>query len=150
MFLGAFEHSLDTKGRVSLPVRFREVLLAQSDARLILTTNVDPGVSCLVAYPIQEWQGFQQKIAGLPQFDENVIRLRRLHIAGACEAVVDRQGRMLIPPMLRQYAGLKDAIVFAGLGNSIELWDREQWEAERRRAKESLPQINDALARLGL
>ena len=150
MFLGSYEHSMDEKGRVSLPARYRELLSTLGDSRLVLTTNVDPAGACLVAYPIHEWQSFQERIAGLPQFDEAVIRLKRLHIAGATEVSADRQGRILIPPMLREYAGLERTVLFAGLGTSIEIWDRTRWEEERRQAKESLVQINEALARLGL
>jgi len=150
VFLGSYEHSMDDKGRVSLPVRFREVLSTLGDSRLVLTTNVDPAGTCLVAYPIQEWQAFQERIAGLPQFDEAVIRLKRLHIAGASEVTADRQGRVLIPPVLRDYAGLQRTVLFAGLGSNIEIWDRTRWEEERTQAKESLVQINEALARLGL
>ncbi|MCK5796886.1 MAG: division/cell wall cluster transcriptional repressor MraZ [Deltaproteobacteria bacterium] len=156
---------MDPKGRVSLPSRFRETLLGQGDPRLVLTTNVDAAGRCLVAYTYPEWLAFQEKIADLPQFDENVIRLKRLHIAGASEATPDRQGRILIPPMLRAYAGLSDdkaenpegeskarprQVVFAGLGTTIEIWDRQRWDQERELAKEALPQINEALARLGL
>jgi MraZ protein len=150
VFLGTYEHLLDDKGRVSLPIRFREALSSNGDSRLVLTTNVDPGGPCLVAYPIQEWQAFQERIAALPQFDEAVIRLKRLHVAGACECTPDRQGRILIPPVLREYAGLKGQIIFAGLGANLEIWERSRWEEERRRAKESLGAINEAIARLGL
>jgi MraZ protein len=150
VFIGSYEHTLDDKGRVSLPVRFRELLGANGDSRLILTTNVDPSGRCLVAYPVQEWLAYQERIAGLPQFDENVIRLKRLHIAGASECTADRQGRILVPPLLRDYAALTSTVIFAGLGSCIELWDRKLWHEERERAKEALPQINDALARLGL
>ena len=117
MFLGTYEHTLDAKGRIALPQRFRELSSGNGDARLILTPNVDPGVRCLTAYPLVEWQAFQEKIAALPQFDENVILLRRLHIAGAAECSLDRQGRILIPPLLRDYARLRNAVVFAGLGD---------------------------------
>jgi MraZ protein len=150
VFLGTYEHTLDEKGRISLPVRFRELLASNGDSRLILTTNVDPQGRCLVAYPVVEWQAFQQRIADLPQFDEHVIRLKRLHIAGAAECTTDRQGRILIPPLLRDYANLGGPVIFAGLGNCIEIWDRGMWHDERQRAKDALPQINDALARLGL
>jgi MraZ protein len=150
MFLGSYEHNLDSKGRLNLPARFRDVLSGNGDPRLVVTTNVDPGARCLVAYTYNEWLAFQEKIAELPQFDPNVIRLKRLHIAGACECTPDKQGRILIPPMLRDYAGLKGAVIVAGLGSSIELWDREQWESEREKAKQDLPEINEALARLGL
>jgi MraZ protein len=141
---------MDEKGRLSLPARFREILATLGDSRLILTTNVDPGCQCLVAYPNQEWQAFQDRIAGLPQFDEAVIRLKRLHIAGATECSPDRQGRILIPSVLRDYARLKTGVLFAGLGKNIEIWDKEHWEEERKRAKENLTSINEAIARLGL
>lgn len=151
MFIGTYEHSLDAKGRISLPVRFRETLQGQGDPRLVITTNVDASGRCLVAYTYAEWLAFQEKIADLPQFDEAVIRLKRLHIAGACECTPDRQGRILLPPMLREYAGLGEgAVVFAGLGSNIEIWDRQRWDDERELAKQSLPAISDALARLGL
>jgi MraZ protein len=150
VFLGSYEHALDDKGRVSLPARFRDVLSATGDTRLVLTSNVDPAGECLVAYPYKEWQSFQERIAGLPQFDEAVIRLKRLHVAGATEVSPDRQGRILIPPVLREYAGLRDQVLFAGLGANIEIWDRRRWEEERARAKENLAQINEAIARLGL
>lgn len=150
VFLGSYEHSMDGKGRVSLPARFRETLSTLGDSRLVVTTNVDPGNSCLVAYPYQEWLAFQERIAGLPQFDEAVIRLKRLHIAGATECTPDRQGRILLSPVQREYAGLQRTVLFAGLGSNIEIWDRGQWEEERKQAKQNLVQINDALARLGL
>lgn len=150
MFLGTYEHLMDDKGRVSLPARFREALSALGDVRLVITTNVDAAGSCLVAYPIKGWQAFQERVAELPQFDEAVIRLKRLHIAGATECSADRQGRILLPPLLREYAALKSQVVFAGLGANIEIWDRARWEEERTRAKENLGAINEALARLGL
>jgi MraZ protein len=150
MFLGSFEHSLDAKRRVALPVRFREVLSSNGETRLVLTGNVDPGAKCLVAYPNAQWQAFQNRLAELPQFDPDVIQLKRLLIGGACEVNLDRQGRILIPPMLRDYAGLDGSVLFAGLGPTLEMWDRSLWEEQRSRAQESLPQINDSMSRLGL
>jgi MraZ protein len=85
----------------------------------------------------------------MPQFDRAVVLLKRLHIAGATEVTADRQGRILIPPMLREYAGVGGQALFAGLGDRIEIWDRESWERQRSLARESRAEINDALARLG-
>mgnify|MGYP002635981541 CR=1 FL=1 len=150
MFLGSFEHSLDAKGRVSLPARFREVLSSNGEGRLVLTTNVDPGAKCLVAYPNAQWQAFQERLAELPQFEPDVIQLKRLLIGGASEVTLDRQGRLLIPPVQREYAGLNGSVLFAGLGPTIELWDRALWEEQRSKAQESLPRINDSMSRLGL
>lgn len=150
MFIGSYEHSIDAKGRVSLPAKFREVLSGQGDPRLVLTTNLDPNGQCLVAYPMGEWMAFQERIAGLPQFDPNVVMLRRLHIGGAAEVSPDRQGRILIPQLHREYARLESPVLFVGLGPTIEVWSRAAWDAQRAVAKETLPEINEALARFGL
>jgi MraZ protein len=150
MFLGTYEHNLDPKGRVQLPSRFREVLTASGDPRLVLTTNVDPSGRCLVGYSYGEWLAFQEKIASLPQFEESVIRLKRLTVAGASELTPDKQGRILIPPVLREYAALGGTVLVAGMGNCIELWDTELWRTEHERARQNLPAINATLAQFGL
>ncbi len=149
LFLGSYEHALDEKGRVSLPVRFREVLCSQGDSRLVITTNLDSEGQCLVAYPMDQWMSFQEKVAAMPQFDRAVILLKRLHIAGATEVTADRQGRILIPPLLREYAGLQSQVLFAGLGEKIEIWDKDGWGQQRARARECREEINETLARLG-
>lgn len=149
MFLGSYEHAMDDKGRVSLPARFREVLSASGDSRLVLTTNLDTEGRCLVAYPMHEWQAFQERVAAMPQFDRAVIRLKRLHFAGATEVSADRQGRILIPPGLRESAGLNGAVLFAGVGDKIEVWDQQAWQQQQDQAQGDLEQINETLARLG-
>ena len=140
---------MDDKGRVSLPARFREMLSTVGDCRLVLTTNLDTEGHCLVAYPIAQWQAFQDKVAAMPQFDRAVILLKRLHFAGATEVTADRQGRILIPQVLRDNAGLQGPVLFAGIGDKIEIWDREAFEKQRVQAKDSLDQINETLAGLG-
>jgi len=125
MFLGSFEHCIDAKGRVNFPSRFREVLSGQSDGRIVLTTNIDDFGACIVVYPFTEWLVFQEKIASLPQFDPAVVRLKRLHIAGATECSFDKQGRIMVSSMHRDYAALSGTIVFAGLGSSIEIWNKD-------------------------
>jgi len=149
LFLGSYEHTLDDKGRVSLPARFREVLSTQGDSRLVLTTNLDTEGQCLLAYPIQEWQDFLERVAQMPQFDRGVILLKRSHIASAVDVAADRQGRILIPPLLRKHAGLSNQVLFAGLGDKIEIWDRECWNLQREKAIDCREEINDALAKLG-
>ena len=99
---------------------------------------------------MREWQSFHEKIATLPQFDPSVVRLRRLHIAGAFECSPDRQGRILIPSFHREYAELSTQVLFAGLGTSIEVWDSARWRAEHDAAKGQLNEINAALAQFGL
>jgi len=140
---------MDGKGRVSLPARFREMLSAVGDCRLVLTTNLDPEGRCLVAYPIPQWQVFEDKVAAMPQFDPAVNQLKRLHFAGATEVSADRQGRILIPLVLRDKAGLCGTVLFAGVGDKIEIWDRDAFEQQRAEAQENLSQINKTLAGLG-
>ena len=140
---------MDDKGRVSLPARFRELLSGAGDCRLVLTTNLDTEGDCLVAYPIQVWQEFEERVAAMPQMNRSVIMLKRLHFAGATEVAADRQGRILVPQVLRDSAGLSGQVLFAGLGDKIEIWDREAWQLQHSRAKESLEQINETLAGLG-
>jgi MraZ protein len=101
MFRGRFEHSIDPKGRVSIPVKFREILSANSDERMILTNFDD----CLWGYPVAEWQAIEDKVAALPQFKPEVKALQRVFISAATECPIDKQGRILIPPTLRDYAG---------------------------------------------
>ena len=140
---------MDDKGRVSLPARFREMLSTVGDCRLVLTTNLDTEGRCLVAYPIPEWQAFQDRVAAMPQFDRAVILLKRLHFAGAQEVTADRQGRILIPQVLRDNAGLQGSVLFAGIGDKIEIWDSQAFEQQRTQATESLDLINETLAGLG-
>src|SRR5262245_10763825 len=115
MFRGLYEHSIDGKGRTSLPVHFREVLAAEPNGdkdSLIITTGID---RCLVAYPLPEWRAFEAKLAGLSQFDPAVVQLKRIYVAGATECPIDKHGRLLIPPMLREYAKLEGEVVWAGM-----------------------------------
>jgi len=126
VFRGRYEHAIDGKGRTSLPSRFREVLAGLGDMRVVITTGLDP---CLVAYPLKEWQAFEERLAKLPQFDASVMTLRRIYVSGAVDVEIDKLGRVLIPPTLRKHASLSRELLWAGMGNHIELWDRERFEA---------------------
>lgn len=147
MFRGRYEHTIDTKGRVSLPAKFRELLGSHYDERLVVTTNFDLS---LIAYPFPEWQKMEQKIATFSQLDPNVIKYKRLFISGACECSIDRNGRILIPPTLRDYAGLEKDVVFSGMVNTIEIWSKTHWEAAFAEAKGDLAGVAAALSELGL
>jgi MraZ protein len=156
MFRGLYEHTIDAKGRTSLPARFREALArsaAQADAeteqgeRLILTTGID---QCLVAYAPSEWRAFEARLSGLPQFDPAIVQLKRLYVAGATECEIDKHGRLLIPPMLREYAELKREVVWAGMATTIELWDRERWNAQVSLVRADRQAMARALGDLGL
>jgi MraZ protein len=151
MFRGLHEYTIDQKGRVSLPVRFREILsgTAQTvgEERLIVTTSIDP---CLVAYPVSEWQAFEDRLSKLPQFDPNVLKLKRLYVAGATECVVDKMGRIAIPQELREYAGLEKDVIFAGMVKTIELWSKDRWQQTRNDARAEAAEVAKSLASLGL
>jgi MraZ protein len=128
MFRGQFVHSVDAKGRISLPARFRDVLLADKDARFVLTPALfDP---CLHLYPMAAWEEFEQKVSELPSLDSNAVRFRRMYVSAAVECELDKAGRVLVPPHLRERAQLdKSEALWAGMGRILELWSRARWDA---------------------
>ena len=129
MFRGRYEHSIDAKGRTSVPSRFREVMLAKGDTRLVVTTGLD---TCLVAYPMTEWLAFEKRLAELPQFDADVVTLKRIYVSGAVECELDKVGRILIPSGLRKHAGFSRDALWAGMGSYVELWAKESFEDLRQ------------------
>lgn len=136
MFRGRFEHTIDPKGRTSIPSKFREVLATNYDERLIIT-NFD---NCLWCYPVREWQAIEDKVANLPQFKAEVKALQRVFISAATECPVDKQGRILIPPTLRDYAGLGKDIILVGMTKRIEIWAKERWVKEFEQAQKKVEQ----------
>jgi MraZ protein len=129
LFRGRYEHSIDAKGRTSVPSRFREVMTAQGESKLVLTTGLD---TCLVAYPMAEWIAFERRLLELPQFDADVVMLKRIYVSGAVECEVDKVGRLLIPASLRKHARLTRDALWAGMGSYIELWAKESFENLRQ------------------
>ena len=127
MFRGRHEHAIDGKGRTSLPSRFREVLAANGDCRIVMTTGLDP---CVVVYPLNAWLEFEEQVAKLPQFDPSAVLLRRHYVGGAVDLDFDKLGRVLIPGPLREYAGLRRDAIWCGNGKNIELWDKERFESD--------------------
>ena len=147
MFKGRYETILDSKGRTSLPARFRHVLTDSDDNRIIVTTALDP---CLAVYPYNGWLEFEKKIAGLPSFDPSVIQIKRLYVSGAVECNVDGHGRILLPPVLREYAGVNREVVWSGMVDYVELWDQQRWNAAFDAARTGAAGLGKALADLGL
>ena len=125
MFRGRYEHAIDKKGRTSLPARYREVLGASGESKVVLTSGLDP---CVVAYPMGEWMAFEERLAALPQFDPSVAMLRRIYVSGAVECDLDKVGRILIPAALRNHAGLDREVLWAGMGRYAELWSRDRFD----------------------
>lgn len=152
MFRGRYEHTIDAKGRTSLPARYRDVLASMREAsagrsQIILTSSLDP---CLVAYTVGEWTAFEDRLSRLPQFDRAVQKLKRIYVSGAVECDVDDSGRILVPPTLREYAGLKKDVLWAGSGKYAELWDLETWRKHFDTTDEERRLISTRLAELGL
>jgi MraZ protein len=145
MFRGRSKHFLDEKGRLAIPARFREVLQTKSNQTLVLT-NHD---SCLWAFSQDEWKTIEENAARMPQLDHAVNTYLRYFISGAQECVV-KQGRITIPPDLREISGLKKEVVLVGGLKLFEIWDRERWEEEFERAKRNFPQVSQALQGLGI
>lgn len=146
MFKGRFEHTIDVKGRVSVPSRFREVLKDKYDERLIIT-NFD---GCLVAYPFSEWQILEQKAANLSMLKKEASQFLRFFYSGATECSIDKLGRILIPQVLRDYAKLEKDIVLIGALKTIEIWSKTRWNKVIARTQENFDEVRDVLASMGL
>lgn len=146
MFRGRFEHSVDLKGRVSIPSKFREILATNYDERLILTNFDD----CLWGYPVAEWQIIEDKVAALPQFKPEVKALQRVFISAAAECPIDKQGRILVPPTLRDYAGITKDLVFVGMTKRIEIWSADRFKKVFTESQQDLKNLSEKLAELGL
>jgi MraZ protein len=146
MFRGCYEHTIDDKGRLSIPAKLREALEASFSAPFFLTRKDD----CLVAYPSDEWRALEAKIASLPSFDPKVVAFRRFFLAPAQECPLDKAGRILVPPTLRTYAALERDVVLAGMGNHLEIWSRERHEAAMQAAQADFASLAQAMGALGL
>ena len=147
MFRGRHEHTIDAKGRTSVPARYRDVLDAAGERRIVLTSALDP---CLCAYAPAEWMAFEERLAKLPQFDAAVQRLKRIYVSGAVECDIDDVGRILVPPSLRDHARLRKDVLWAGSGRYAELWDKEAWLKHFETTENERRDIAARLAELGL
>jgi MraZ protein len=146
MFRGRYEHAIDSKGRISIPSKFREILTEKYDDRLIIT-NFD---HCLVAFPYEEWSVLEQKVNSLSLVKKEAKTFLRFFYSSAIDCMIDKQGRLLIPQTLRDYANLQRDVILVGEGKKIEIWAKERWEEVVKRAQEEFDQISDTLASLGL
>jgi len=129
MFRGANPVTLDAKGRLAMPTRFREPLMERAHGRLVVT--VDRADRCLLIYPLPDWEIIEQKLVKLPTLNAPTRRLQRLMIGHATELELDGNGRVLIPPTLREYASLSRNAMLIGQGGRFELWDAVHWNERR-------------------
>ena len=123
-FRGINNISVDAKGRMAMPARYRERLLEGCGGRLVVTVDQD---HCLLVYPLPEWEVIESKLIALPSLNKQARLLQRLLIGHATELDMDAQGRILLPTMLRDFAGLKKKAVIIGQGKKLEIWDEDTW-----------------------
>jgi MraZ protein len=150
MFRGTFEHTIDDKGRVSVPSRFRELLQATNDERLVITNFTINSARCLDVYPQAAWEQLEARLQEQPQFNQRVLWFQNYYFAGAHDCVLDKQGRILLPPTLREYAALKKDAVFTPALGKFRIWDREQWKQVFGQAEQRIVEHPEELNELGI
>jgi len=143
MFIGEYHHVIDEKGRLALPVKFREEL----GRSVVVTRGLD---ACLFVYTQGEWKELADRLAKLPLAKANTRAFARLMLAGAMELEVDKQGRVMLPDYLRTYSSLKKKVVVAGLLNRLELWDEATWKKYQAGTERDAGDIAEALGELGV
>lgn len=143
MFIGEYQHSIDTKGRVAVPSKFRNSL----KGGLVVTRGLD---NCLFLYTKTEWQKLADKLVNLPISQKNTRAFARLMLAGAMDVKLDSQGRIMIPEYLRSFAKFSKKLVIAGLYNRLEIWDEEEWNKYKGATEENSGDIAEQLGELGV
>lgn len=143
MLLGEYKHNLDNKGRLAVPAKFREKIKKGA----IITRGLD---HCLFVFDLKDWENLVQKLISLPLVQSNSRAFVRLMLAGASDVSLDKQGRILIPDYLREYASLKKEVVITGLYNRIEIWDSENWKNYKLKTEEDSDEIAEKLSALGI
>lgn len=146
MFRGRYEHSVDDKGRLSIPSRFREIL-ARRRQRVLILTDFD---SCVAAYPLDEWRQLEERIRKQSTLQKDVRAFLRLFYSGATESPVDGQGRILVPPHLRERAGVTREVMIIGVLNKIEIWSKARWEEFLARSPVTFEDVAARLAEFGI
>ena len=143
MFIGEYQHNLDSKGRMAVPVKFRSGLVGGA----IVTRGLD---HCLFVFSKPEWDILAKKLVALPLAQANSRAFTRLMLAGAMDTEIDSQGRILLPDYLRKYADLKKEVVVAGLYSRIEIWNEETWKQYKSKPEAAGDEIAEKLGELGI
>ncbi len=148
MFRGSSFHNLDPKGRLIIPARFRDVL-KQSSVEGLVVSKMDGALFC---YTFEEWHKIEERILNLAEKSENMRRFRRVFVGGAFECLLDKQGRILIPPSLRRYSGLNKEVVLVGVLDHFEIWASDSWHQEDDKFQNDLKNedMRNEVAALGL
>lgn len=141
MFMCEYNHTVDSKGRLIVPAKFREVL----GEEFVVCKGLD---KCLYVYSNSDWDAFAQQLASLPLTNKDARKFVRFFLSGASNVEVDKQGRILVPPSLRTYADLEKDVVLAGAGHRIEIWSKERWEGES--FDDDMDDIAETMDKLGI
>ena len=143
MFIGEYNHNLDTKGRLAIPAKFRSVLKKGA----VVTKGLD---DCLFLYPKEQFKKIAEKFANLPIGQSKARAFARHMLAGAMDLEFDNQGRITLPEYLRKFSSLKKKVIVAGLYNHLEIWDEAAWEKYKSQAEKNSNDIAEALGELGV
>ncbi len=143
MFMGEYHHTMDDKGRVIMPAKFRESL----GENFVVTRGLD---NCLFVYPAEEWQSMEGKLTKLPLTRQDARAFVRFFLSGAVDCEFDKQGRISIPNNLREHSHLVKDVVIIGVANRLELWSKERWEKYIQIAEESYEEIAEKMEELGI
>lgn len=148
MFRGSSFHTIDSKGRIIIPARFRDVIKADGSYGVMLS-RMD---GALIAYPYDEWRKIENRILSLAEKSESMRRFRRVFIGGSFECPCDKQDRILIPQNLREYAGFEKDIVLVGVLDHFEIWSRDNWNQENMHLEKDMKKedVRNEIAKLGL
>lgn len=138
MFMGEFQHSIDEKGRMIIPAKFRDTL----GANFIITRGLD---NCLFVYPNEDWTALEQKLKALSLMKSDARAFTRFFFSGATECELDKQGRVNIPNSLREHARLDKDCIVIGVSNRMEIWDKETWNGYAKQSQESFNEIAEKL-----
>lgn len=141
MFMGEYSHSIDTKGRLIMPSKFRDML----GEEFVVTKGLD---GCLFVYDQNEWTAFEEKLKALPITNKDARKFVRFFLAGAAEVAVDKQGRILLPAVLREFAEITTDAVLVGVGSRIEIWSKDRWDGISE--YDDMDDIAEHMADLGL
>ena len=147
MFRGRYEHTIDRKGRIAIPARFREALEQEYGGQPLIVTNLE---RCLVAFPLPEWVRFEERAVEIPTTDPKAQLWLRFFMSAAVECPLDRQGRILIPINLREHAAIDRVAVLASMGRRFEIWSKDRLQQELGRAMAEPDEHMAALAKYGI
>ena len=147
MFRGIFHNSVDDKGRMSIPARFREQIKADHETPLILTLGFD---QCLFLYPMDAWKKIEEKLSSLDTLNAEVRQFQRTIMKASDEVEIDQQGRIMISPVLRKEAGITKSVAIVGMLHRIEIWDKEKYENYHAQTTQSLELLGQKLSDKGI